>query len=69
MILFRHDNNLHQVVTSPTRENNILDLKFTNVPLLVQNVSILPGLADHDIVSEKSLFYLSELNNSAEKYF
>ena len=26
------DYNLHHVVTSPTRENNILDLVFTNVP-------------------------------------
>ena len=45
------DYDLHQVVTSPTRENNILDLVFTNVPFLVQNASILPGLSDHDIVS------------------
>ena len=49
------DYNLHQVVTSPTRENNILDLVFTNVPFLVQNASILPGLSDHDMVSVKIL--------------
>ena len=49
------DYNLHQVVTSPTRENNILDLVFINVPFLVQNVSILSGLADHDIISVEIL--------------
>ena len=45
------DYNLHQVVTSPTRENNILDLVLTNVPFLVQNASILPSLSDHYMVS------------------
>ena len=45
------DYNLHKVVTSPTMESNILDLVFTNVPFLVQNASILPGLSDHDMVS------------------
>ena len=29
------DYNLHQVVTSPTWKNNILDLEFTNIPFLV----------------------------------
>ena len=45
------DYNLDQVVTSPTRENNILNLVFTNVPFLVQNASITSGLSDHDMVS------------------
>ena len=49
------DNNLHQVATSPIRENNILDLVFTNVPFLVQNASILPGLSDHELVSVEIL--------------
>ena len=43
------------MVTSPTRENNILDLVFTNVPFLVQNASFLPGQSDHDMVSEEIL--------------
>ena len=45
------DNNLNQVVTTPTRENNILDLVFTNVPFLVLNDSIFSGLANHYIAS------------------
>ena len=45
LINISQDYNLHQVVTSPIRENNILNLVFTNVPFLVQNASILPGLS------------------------
>ena len=55
LINITQDYNLHQVVTSPIRENNILDLVLTNVPFLVQNASILPGLSDHDMVSMEIL--------------
>ena len=41
---------LEKVVTQPTRCNHILDLFFTSNPTLVDEVSILPGLSDHDIV-------------------
>ena len=37
-------------MTLPTRGQNILDLFFTTYPTLVDNVSITPGLSDHDIV-------------------
>ena len=40
-------------MTSPTRGQNILDLFFTTNPTLVENVSIIPGLSDHDIVLAK----------------
>ena len=63
------DHNLHQVVTSPTRENYILDLVFTNVPFLVQNASILPGLSDHDMVSVEILISPVKLKHTAKKYF
>ena len=36
--------------TSPTRGKHILDLFFTSKPTLIDSVSILPGLSDHDIV-------------------
>ena len=38
------------MVSSPTRGQNNLDLFFTTNPSLVDNVSITPGLSDHDIV-------------------
>ena len=44
------DNNLEQIVTEPTRENNILDLCFTNNPGLVQNLEVEPGISDHNMV-------------------
>ena len=44
------DRLLEQMVTSPTRGQNILDLFLTTNPTLVDNVFITPGLSDHDIV-------------------
>ena len=41
---------LEQMVTSPTRGQNVLDLFLTTNPTLVDNVSIIQGLSDHDIV-------------------
>ena len=41
---------LEQMVTSPTRGQNILDLFLTTNPTLVDKTSVLPGLSDHDIV-------------------
>ena len=45
------DAGLAQVVDSPTRERNILDLICTNTPLKVANIDILPGISDHHIAS------------------
>ena len=44
--------NLQQMVTMPTRLENILDLFLTNTPSLVQNTETLPslGTSDNDIV-------------------
>ena len=44
------DNCLTQMVCEPTRENNILDLFITNSPTLVDSVSFVPGIADHQAV-------------------
>lgn len=45
------DFNLVQMVTQPTRQDNVLDLLLTTNPTLVTKVICLPGLGDHDIVS------------------
>ena len=47
--------NLAQTVHIPTREESILDLVFTNTPSFVQDVYIVPGLGDHDIVTVDAL--------------
>ena len=48
-----NDANLTQMVNLPTRDNNILDLFLTTNPTLVNQVSILPGISDHNIVETK----------------
>ena len=48
-----NDANLTQMVNLPTRENNIIDLFLTTKPSLVNNVNIMPGIIDHNIVEVK----------------
>ena len=43
------DYNLVQIVTEPTRHDNVLDLNLTSNSTLVSKVECLPGLSDHDI--------------------
>ena len=38
-----------QAIKEPTRDNNILDLFFTNRPNFITNIKNLPALGDHDI--------------------
>ena len=45
-----HNCGLSQMVDEPTREQNILDLFFTNRPALVLNCTVEPGISDHHIV-------------------
>ena len=42
--------NFTQLVNSPTRDNNTLDLAFTNNVSAVTSTNIIPGISDHDIV-------------------
>ena len=42
--------NFTQLVQSPTRDNNILDLAFTNNVSAVTSTKVIPGLSDHEIV-------------------
>ena len=63
------DYNLHQVVTSPTRQNNILDLVLINVSFLIQNASILPGLSDHGMVSVEILISPVRIKQPGRKIF
>ena len=40
-----------QMVSQPTRGNNILDLFATNRSSLVEHTKVIPGISDHEIVS------------------
>ena len=44
------DSSLVQMVTEPTRGDNVLDLFQTSNPTLVNNETVSPGIADHNIV-------------------
>ena len=50
---------LSQMVTESTRLNNTLDLFFTNLPTLIQEVEVVPGLSDHDAVIVQSKMRMS----------
>ena len=50
MLDLAQDYNLHQIVREPTRENNILDLCFTNDPSFLIKARVTPGISDHDAV-------------------
>ena len=44
-----NDYGLTQHVSTPTRENNILDLVITNLPEQINRVKVIPGISDHNI--------------------
>ena len=44
------DNGITQLVETPTRHDNVLDLIIINLPSKVQRISTLPGISDHDAV-------------------
>ena len=41
---------LNQLVKEPTRDDNILDLVMTNKVNIINNVRVIPGISDHDMV-------------------
>ena len=45
---------LKQLITQPTRVNNILDLVFCIQPNIISNLQVIPGISDHETI----LFYL-----------
>ena len=44
------DHSLSQLVDSPTRKDNILDIFATNRPSLVTKCAVIPGISDHEAV-------------------
>ena len=46
------DNGLHQIIDSPTRKNNILELIIINDPLIVSELIVCPpiGNSDHNSI-------------------
>ena len=44
------EHGLSQVYEQPTRDNNLIDLVFTNKPSIVKTSSSVPGISDHSMV-------------------
>ena len=44
------EHRLTQLVKEPTRDDNILDLVLTNNIHIINNVRVIPGISDHDMV-------------------
>ena len=49
------DHSLEQMQLKPSRGENILDIILTNRPSLFNNVSLIPGVADHDTICTDTL--------------
>ena len=41
---------VNQLVDSPTRDNNILDIFATNRPSFIVDCKVIPGISDHEAV-------------------
>ena len=58
---------MEQIQRQPTRLGNVLDLLFTNKPGLVKEVSILPGLSDHDTVLVDTYLHINPNHKKPKK--
>ena len=50
-----NNNGLSQMVNTPTRGSNILDVFVTNRPSLIESCTVVDGISDHEVVLTKSL--------------
>jgi len=60
---------LKQMVDSPTRGDNILDLLLTNRPSLVQSCYVTPGISDHDIILASIQSKIKYQNSNSYKIY
>ena len=58
---------LHQLQTEPTRENSVLELFCTNKPGLVKNISLTPGISDHDGVIVVDMALKAVINKKPQR--
>ena len=52
---FLNNNGLSQIVNTPTRGFNILDVFVTNRLSLIESCTVVDGISDHKVVLTKSL--------------
>jgi len=62
--MLAHHSMLEQIVTQPTRGNNILDLCFTTHPDYIEQCATVPGFSDHSA----TIVDLTNLRTSHNKH-
>ena len=60
-----NDFGLEQLVNSPTRNSNTLDLVLATEPNLLSEIQIVPGISDYKAV----LFQFNQLHNKGQTYY
>ena len=60
-----NNHNLEQLDNSPTRQNNMLDLVFTSMPSLNEEVQTHPGMSYHEIVVFSINYKCPSINRKA----
>ena len=63
------DLSLTQLVSEPTRGNNILDVIFSSVPDLMDNVTVGPGISDHSAVFAEAMLKVKRTKRPTRKVF
>ena len=62
-----HQFHLSQLVTEPTRHKATLDLFCTNKPGLIKNISLVPGISDHNGVVVVDTLLRAEINKKPRR--
>ena len=62
LINFAHEYGFSQLVDLATRDNNILDVFFTNRPCLIRHCYPIAGISDHEAVFVESLAFKAKKN-------
>jgi hypothetical protein len=62
-----NENELTQIVREPTRGNNIIDLMFTTNPGLISSVEVHPGMSDHNVIINPSLYVVVSAKDDVGK--
>ena len=63
------DYGLEQLVMSPTRNDNTLDLILTTQPDLISNLAVVPGMSDHKAIIFDLSISFSQPKNPVRKIF
>ena len=67
LINILHSFSLSQLQTQPTRQKSVLDLFCTNKPGLVKNISLTPGISDHDGVVVVDMALKAVINKKPQR--